>query len=70
MNLENFGNQILVAITTTLTVIAFAFSIEANLPRVPYVTYIDAFFLCCYFFVFETVLEAVFRRVWEQLAAG
>jgi hypothetical protein len=24
---------------------------------VPYVTYIDAFFLCCYFFVFFTVLE-------------
>ena len=57
MNLEDFGNQILVAITTILTVIAFAFSIEANLPRVPYVTYIDAFFLCCYFFVFVTVLE-------------
>jgi hypothetical protein len=32
MNLEDFGNQILVAITTILTVIAFAFSIEANLP--------------------------------------
>lgn len=57
MNLEDFGSQILVAITTILTVIAFAFSIEANLPRVPYVTYIDAFFLCCYFFVFVTVLE-------------
>ena len=57
MNLEDFGNQILVAITTILTVIAFAFSIEASLPRVPYVTYIDAFLLCCYFFVFVTVLE-------------
>jgi hypothetical protein len=57
MNLDDFGNQILVAITTILTVIAFAFSIESNLPKVPYVTYIDAFFLCCYFFVFFTVLE-------------
>jgi len=57
MSLDDFGNQILVAITTILTVIAFAFSIESNLPKVPYVTYIDAFFLCCYFFVFLTVIE-------------
>lgn len=57
MSLEDFGNQILVAITTILTVIAFAFSIESNLPKVPYVTYIDAFFLGCYFFVFLTVVE-------------
>ncbi|PWT83385.1 MAG: hypothetical protein C5B58_06665, partial [Acidobacteria bacterium] len=57
MSVDDFGNQILVAITTILTVIAFAFSIESNLPKVPYVTYIDAFFLCCYFFVFLTVVE-------------
>ena len=57
MGLDDFGNQILVAITTILTVIAFAFSIESNLPKVPYVTYIDAFFLCCYFFVFLAVIE-------------
>jgi hypothetical protein len=57
MGLDDFGNQILVAITTILTVIAFAFSIESNLPKVPYVTYIDAFFLCCYIFVFLTVIE-------------
>jgi hypothetical protein len=57
MSLEDFGNQILVAITTILTIIAFAFAIESNLPKVPYVTYIDAFFLCCYFFVFLTVVE-------------
>lgn len=57
MNPDDFSNQILVAVTTILTVIAFAFSIESNLPKVPYIAYIDAFFLCCYFFVFVTVLE-------------
>jgi hypothetical protein len=57
MRIDDFGNQIPVAITTILTVIAFAFSLESNLPKVPYVTYIDAFFLCCYFFVFLTVIE-------------
>jgi hypothetical protein len=57
MSVDDFGNQILVAITTILTVIAFAFSIESNLPKVTYVTHIDAFFLCCYFFVFLTVIE-------------
>lgn len=57
MSLDDFGNQILVAVTTILTIIAFAFAIESNLPKVPYVTYIDAFFLCCYIFVFLSVLE-------------
>ena len=35
--------------TTILTVIAFAFAISATMPRLPYLTYIDAFFLECYF---------------------
>jgi hypothetical protein len=44
--------QMTVALTTILTVIAFAFSISASLPRVPYLTLIDAFFrsVTCSFF--------------------
>jgi len=43
--------------------IAFAFAVSANLPRVPYLTYIDAFFLCCYVFVFLAMLEVMVVHV-------
>jgi len=57
MNLEDFGNQILVAITTILTVIAFCVPIEANLPRVPLCNLHRCVLpCCCHFFVFVTVL--------------
>lgn len=50
-------NQVTIAVTTILTVIAFAFAISATMPRVPYLTYIDAFFLQCYVFVFFAMTE-------------
>ncbi|HVC43263.1 MAG TPA: hypothetical protein VND20_00480 [Candidatus Binataceae bacterium] len=53
----DLGNQLQIAVTTVLTVIAFGFAIAGNLPRVPYLTYIDAFFLCCYIFVFLAIVE-------------
>jgi neurotransmitter-gated ion-channel len=54
---SDLSNQIQVAVTTILTVIAFAFAISATMPRLPYLTYIDAFFLECYIFVFLAVVE-------------
>jgi len=41
-----------IAVTTVLTIIAFAFAISGSLPRVPYLTFIDKFFLTCYLKVF------------------
>ena len=54
---SDLSNQVQVAVTTILTVIAFAFAISATMPRLPYLTYIDAFFLECYIFVFLAVVE-------------
>ncbi len=54
---SDLSNQIQVAVTTILTVIAFAFAISATMPRLPYLTYIDAFFLECYIYVFMAVVE-------------
>jgi Neurotransmitter-gated ion-channel ligand binding domain/Neurotransmitter-gated ion-channel transmembrane region len=54
---RDLTNQVQIAITTILTVIAFAFAISATMPRVPYLTYIDAFFLACYVFVFVAIVE-------------
>jgi gamma-aminobutyric acid receptor subunit beta len=48
---RDLSNQVPIAITTILTVITFAFAISATMPRVPYLTYIDEFFLAWYVFV-------------------
>ncbi|MBF6568460.1 MAG: hypothetical protein IVW54_06250 [Candidatus Binataceae bacterium] len=50
-------NQIQVAVVTLLTVIAFALAISSSLPKVPYLTFSDAFFLTCYIFVFISIIE-------------
>jgi hypothetical protein len=54
---QDLSSQVQISITTILTVIAFAFSISLSLPKVPYLTYIDAFFLDCLVFVFFTAVE-------------
>jgi hypothetical protein len=54
---SDLSNQVQIAVTTILTVIAFAFAISATMPRLPYLTYIDAFFLECYIYVFLAVVE-------------
>jgi hypothetical protein len=54
---SDLSNQVQIAVTTILTVIAFAFAISATMPRVSYLTFIDAFFLTCYVFVFIAIVE-------------
>jgi hypothetical protein len=54
---KDLSSQVQIAVTTILTVIAFAFSISLSLPKVPYLTFIDAFFLDCLVFVFITAVE-------------
>ena len=59
----DLNSQIQVSVTTILTVIAFAFAISSSMPRVPYLTYIDAFFLQCYVFVFLAFTEIMLVHV-------
>lgn len=54
---SELSSQVQISVTTILTVIAFAFAISTNLPKVPYLTFIDVFFLGCYVFVFITAIE-------------
>jgi hypothetical protein len=51
------SSQVTIAVTTILTIIAFALAISLTLPRVPYLTFADAFFLTCYVFAFVTMAE-------------
>jgi len=60
---HDLNSQIAVSVTTILTVIAFAFAISSSMPRVPYLTYIDAFFLQCYVFVFLAFTEIMIVHV-------
>ena len=57
IDVHDLSSQVQISITTILTVIAFAFSISLSLPKVPYLTFIDAFFLDCLVFVFFTSIE-------------
>ncbi|MGH7865457.1 MAG: hypothetical protein ACREQB_10725 [Candidatus Binataceae bacterium] len=57
VELTDLTNQVLIGLTTLLTVIAFGLAVSYTLPRVPYLTYTDAFFLQCYIFVFIAILE-------------
>ncbi len=66
---SDLSNQIQVAVTTILTVIAFAFAISATMPRLPYLTYIDAFFLECYIYVFLAVVELMTVHVTHRSEA-
>jgi hypothetical protein len=65
----DLSNQVQVAVTTILTVIAFAFAISATMPRLPYLTYIDAFFLECYIYVFLAVVELMTVHVTHRSEA-
>jgi Neurotransmitter-gated ion-channel ligand binding domain len=51
--------QLTVAVSAILTMIAFRFVISASLPRIPYLTYLDEFYLACFLFSFLTLVELV-----------
>jgi hypothetical protein len=53
----DLNSQMQVAVVTLLTVIAFALALSSELPKVPYLTFIDVYFLTCYVFVFIAILE-------------
>lgn len=53
------GTQISVSITTMLTLIAYRFAIGMNVPKISYLTRLDAFILCSTFLVFATLCEVI-----------
>jgi hypothetical protein len=57
IDISQLLSQVRVSVKTTLAVIMFALAISRHLPKVPYLTFIDAFFLACYVFVFTTAIE-------------
>lgn len=60
--------QLSVAMSALLTQIAFLFVIASSLPKVPYLTYIDAFFLISFLFAFGVLVELLFLH--QAIVAG
>ena len=54
---SELSSQTTISVTTILTLIAFSYALSASLPKVPYLTLIDVFFLTCYSFAFLTAVE-------------
>ena len=51
--------QMKIPIATMLALVAFEFAVARDLPRVPYVTFLDAVFLTSFMFVFVSIVEIV-----------
>ena len=59
IKIGDYYTQISITLTAILTEIAFLFAISSSLPKVPYLTFIDAFFLVSFVFSFVSMLELV-----------
>lgn len=53
------GTQISVAITTMLTLIAYRFAIDTDLPNVSYLTRLDFFILISTILVYASLIEVI-----------
>src|SRR5881409_3109195 len=55
----NASSQVSIAITSMLTLIAYRFAIDSQLPRLPYMTRLDVFILASTLLVFFSLIEVV-----------
>jgi gamma-aminobutyric acid receptor subunit beta len=53
------GAQFSIAVTAMLTLIAYRFAIDANVPKLPYLTCLDQFVLFSSLLVFVTLIQAI-----------
>jgi len=60
------GSQIGVAVTSMLTLIAYRFAIDTQLPRLPYMTRLDAFILISTLLVFFSLIEVLLTTILDN----
>jgi cadmium resistance protein CadD (predicted permease) len=58
--------QISIAVTSMLTLIAYRFAIDNQLPRLPYTTHLDAFILMSTVLVFFSFIEVLVTTILEN----
>jgi hypothetical protein len=59
------NSQISIAVTSMLTLIAYRFAIDSQLPRLPYLTCLDAFILTSTLLVFFSLIEVLITTILE-----
>ena len=57
--IDDLNSQLLISVTTVLTLVAFSVALSNILPPVAYVTFYDAFFLLSFLFILLTIGEAL-----------
>lgn len=62
----NASSQISVAVTSMLTLIAYRFAIDNELPRLPYMTRLDAFILTSTLLVFFSLIEVSITTILDN----
>ncbi|HEY2103829.1 MAG TPA: hypothetical protein VGH08_11325 [Chthoniobacterales bacterium] len=62
----NASSQISVSVTSMLTLIAYRFAIDSQLPRLPYMTRLDAFILTSTLLVFFSLIEVLLTTILDD----
>ncbi len=62
----NANSQISVAVTSMLTLIAYRFTVDTQLPRLPYMTRLDVLFLVSTLLVFFSLLEVLVTTILDN----
>ena len=60
------NSQISIAVTSMLTLIAYRFAVDSQLPRLPYMTRIDLFFLVSTLLVFFSLIEVLATTILDD----
>jgi hypothetical protein len=60
------NSQISIAVTSMLTLIAYRFAVDSQLPRLPYMTRLDSFFLTSTILVFFTLIEVLVTTILDN----
>jgi hypothetical protein len=60
------NSQISIAVTSMLTLIAYRFAVDSQLPRLPYMTRLDGFFLTSTLLVFFSLIEVLVTTILDN----
>jgi hypothetical protein len=62
----NSSTQFSIAVTSMLTLIAYRFAVDSQLPRLPYMTRLDIFFLISTLLVFFSLIEVLITTILDN----
>jgi hypothetical protein len=62
----NANSQISVAVTSMLTLIAYRYAVDTQVPRLPYMTRLDVFFLISTLLVFFSLIEVLITTILDN----